>query len=145
MKKTLSFITLINGKKYKRYMKNLKDTIYEKLKVDDISFNKFPIDGTLEDIAEFLEEEGFQQVEYGYVKTAFNGARAKCFMIFTTTIRFADTSKKEVSKDNPIFYIDFEDKEDYSVFYCGNGLITDIVVNNKKEFLKELNKRFGWK
>ena len=143
--KTLSFITLISGKRYKRYMKNLKDSILEKLKVDDIIFGKFPIDGTLDDMIKFLEEKGFQQVNYGYVKTAFNEPKAKCFMIFTTTIRFADTSKKEVSKDNPIFYIDFEDKKDYSVFYCGNGLITDIVVNNKKEFLQELNKRFGWR
>lgn len=129
-------------------MKNLKDSILEKLDINKVNLNnRFPIDGTLEDIAKFLEEEGFQQVEYGYVKTAFNEPKAKCFMIFTTTIRFADTSKEEVSKDNPIFYIDFEDKKDYSVFYCGkgsSGLITDIVVNNKKEFLRELNKRFGW-
>ena len=126
-------------------MKNLKDSILEKLRIDDINLNKeFPIDGTLKDIVEFLEEEGFQQVEYGYVKTAFNGAKAKCFMIDATTIRFADTSKREVSKDNPVFYIDLGNKKEYSVFYCSGGLITDIVEDDKKEFLQELNKRFDW-
>jgi len=123
-------------------------SIYEKLDINKVSLDdKFPIDGTLEDIAEFLEEEGFQQIEYGYVKTAFNELKAKCFMRDTTSIRFADTSRREVSKDNPIFYIHLGNRKEYSVFYCGSdndGLIADIVENDKKEFLKELNKVFGW-
>ena len=36
-------------------LKNLKDVILEKLKVDDIIFGvKFPIDGTFEEMIEFL-------------------------------------------------------------------------------------------
>lgn len=128
-------------------MKELSNYIYEKLDINKVKLNdKFPTDRTLNDIIEFLKEEGFKQVEYDYVKTVFNRANTKCFMIDDASIRFADTSKEDISKDNPVFYIGFYNKiVDYSVFYCDNGLITDIVENDKKEFLIELNKRFGWK
>lgn len=44
-------------------MKALKDSILEKLKVDDISIEDFPIDGTADDIVEFLEENGFKRID----------------------------------------------------------------------------------
>lgn len=45
-------------------MKNLRDIILEKLKVDDISLVKkeFPIDGTINEIIEFLKDAGFKKV-----------------------------------------------------------------------------------
>ena len=44
-------------------MKIIAD-IYEKLKVDDIVLTeKFPIDGTIEEMMQFLEENGFKYVE----------------------------------------------------------------------------------
>ena len=48
-------------------MKNLKDTIIEKIKVDDIILNKeeFPIDGTIDDMIEFLKDYGFVKQKQG--------------------------------------------------------------------------------
>ena len=36
-------------------MMNLKDTVLEKLRVDDIVFDEFPVDGTIDDAVKFLK------------------------------------------------------------------------------------------
>ena len=93
-------------------MRTLKDAILEKLKVDDITFDKFPIDGTLEEIADFLEDNDFiiiNNVDGGARNKIFNSAKSKSFIYITDSdikrIWFADTSKKEIYKDNPIYFI----------------------------------------
>ena len=135
-------------------MKNLKDilnnAILEKLKVDDIIIDKFPIDTTLEKIIEFLKEEGFKEVEYvGSISTLFNKTKSKCFTCYDGILKriyFGDTSKKETCKDNPIFLINYyRGKFEYKVYYKDNSdEIIYIVKDDKKAFLEELNKRFGW-
>jgi len=127
-------------------MKNLKDVL-EKLKVDDITFDVFPIDGKIKDIVKFLEEEGFKEIFCkDDVVDEFNKCKCKCFYRTLNIIRFADTSKEETSAKNPIFYIFFLSTPIYSVFYRGsNYKIIDMVESDKKEFLEKLNKRFGWK
>ena len=133
-------------------MKNLKDVL-EKLKVDSIVLDKeFPIDGTLNDMIAFLEGEGFHYIDGEHIKESLNAEKTKCFMLDLktkssrsdlTTIWFADTSKEEISKKNPVFNIVYDSR--YSVYYINQlGNIIDIVKNDKKKFLQELNKRFMW-
>ena len=130
-------------------MKNLKDILVEKLKVDDIVLGeKFPIDGTVEDMIEFLEDAGFVPVEEnhnykGSVDDIFDYNNTKCFLKENKRFWFADTSKEKISKSNPIFFIVMPEKI-FKVYYCNNYNTIDIVEDNKKEFLKELNKRFSW-
>ena len=133
-------------------MKNLKDSILEKLRVDDIIINnEFPIEGTMDDMIKFLEENGFVAADesHNYKGTAddmFDHNKSKCFYQTSNRFWFADTSKEKISKKNPIFFIAITEKI-FSVYYCDSdepywGI--DIVKNDKKAFLKELNKRFGW-
>ena len=127
-------------------MKSLKDTIYEKLKVDDIVLEeKFPMDGNFDEIIDFLTEQGFKEVPNSTGNTIskiLNKESNKCFINYNNdTIWFADTTKKEVSDDNPIFLIEKWSKvSSFSVFTPYKV----IVEKNKKAFIKELNKRFGW-
>ena len=131
-------------------MKNLKDSILEKLSIDNINLNgEFPVDGTIEEMAEFLEEEGFQQLDSSIVTIpAANDAEAKCFMIdkTETELWFADTSKEKISKKNPIFSIEIYFKSTVFSTYAFNsrGFYERIIDNDKKAFIKELNKHFGW-
>lgn len=136
-------------------MKSIAD-IYEKLKVDDINLNevKFPIDGTLDDMIKFLEENEFKYV-YVYCgdneDEYFNKYKSKCFYKDNYQIWFGDTTKEKISKDNPIFtYNTFVNV--FSVYYYDNkGRIIWLLETenknskeNKKEFLEELKKHFGW-
>ena len=133
-------------------MKNLKDSIseklsidsiLEKLKVDDIVLAEmFPIDGTFDEMIDFLKEYDFKEVAnsmHNSISKILNKERDKCFINYNNTIWFADTSKGEVSGDNPIFLIGKSSK-DFSVYTPYKVIVND----NKEEFLKELNKRFGW-
>ena len=130
-------------------MKNLKD-ILEKLKIDDIKLTgNFPIDGTIEEMAKFLEEEGFQHLASDIVTIpAANNAKAKCFMLdkTETELWFADTSKEKISRKNPIFSIEIYYKSIvFSTYsYNSRGFYERIIDNDKEEFLEELNKQFGW-
>ena len=139
-------------------MKNLKDSILEKLRVDDIIINnEFPIDGTLKEIIEFLEGEGFVEEEdfkeandSGKLSVSFDLAKSKCLKVYGKTIYFADTSKKRISKDNPIFLItnDLDQFETVFAVYYFTGKMNWILGyknTDKRLFLRELNKRFGWK
>ena len=136
-------------------MKNLKDVL-EKLKVDDIVLDTvFPINGTLNDIIEFLKDNGFKYVRCGGgIDEWFNGYKSKCFYKTEENLWFGDTSKEKISEDNPIFIYRIL-QNSFGVFYCDNsGNLywlsgqKDKIKNskeNKREFLEELNKRFGWK
>ena len=127
-------------------MKNLKDVL-EKLKVDDIVPDaKFPIDETEEDIIVFLKHEGFETIKQDtdFPSKVFNSKKGKCFYTSQNRIFFADTSKRPISKNNPMFFI-YCTFDYYNVYYVDEFDETvDIVRNNKKKFLEELNKRFGW-
>ena len=130
-------------------MKNLKDAILEKLKVEDIILTEeFPIDKTIEDMAEFLKNTGFKEVTVsGDISIVFSSAKSRCFIFMPTdkAIWFADTSKEKISKDNPIFYIGLNHRPfEYSVYSISRATVEYVVHNDKKEFLKELNKHFNW-
>ena len=135
-------------------MKTITDVL-EKLRVDDIILNdRFPIDGTLKEMMQFLEENGFKYVECrSDIDECFNKYKSKCFYKNNEYLWFGDTSKEEISKKNPIFTYRIL-QNNFSVYYCGtSGRIYWLVgelgkiknsKENKEEFLRELNKRFGW-
>ena len=82
-------------------------SIYEKLDINKVRLNdKFPIDGTIEDVVEFLEEQGFKDInQRGSKDVIFNSKKSKCFYRLSGHLWFGDTSKEEISKKNPIFVI----------------------------------------
>jgi hypothetical protein len=132
-------------------MKNLNNYIVERIiiaeriRIDNVKQVKFPIDDTIYEILEFLKEQGFKEVPNSTRNTMskmLNMERNKCFIAYNNTIWFADTSKKEVSEDNPIFLIEkSSNTSSFSVYIPKKVIVND---DNKKEFLKELNKCFGW-
>ena len=118
----------------------------EKLKVDDIILTKeFPIDGTLEDIAKFLEEQEFVRIKSGGIPSIiFNENKKRVFINSPRDLWFADTSKEKISEHNPVFYIHLnkynKSNSNFSVYTPS----FNIVNNDKKAFLEELNKYFDW-
>lgn len=78
-------------------MKNLNNYITERIRIDNIKCPEFPVDGTLDDIIQFLKENGFVKLTLeGNVFKSFINAKARSFDINLVTDRiwFADTSKK---------------------------------------------------
>lgn len=133
-------------------MKTIADVL-EKLRVDDIVLGeKFPIDRRLKEIVEFLKEQGFKDVDKrGSKDLIFNSEKFKCFTYLKgrgggEILWFADTSKGEISKDNPIFLIkSLSNTHVFVVYYMVSAKMIYKTENDKKEFLEELNKRFGWR
>jgi len=103
-----------------------KDTIYEKLDINKVSLNEdleFPIDGKPSDVFLWLKKNKFKQFDCNdeHIKTQFNNKNARCFATQqrksltysnqqTVFIWFADTSKKKISEDNPIFLYKIDGK-----------------------------------
>lgn len=130
-------------------MKNIID-ILEKLSVDSIVLDvEFPINGTLEDICRFLEENDFKFIEnVDQICILFNSAKSKCYTTYNNKIIwFADTSKERISKKNPIFRRMKDDfMNTYTIYYTNNsGAVKFITDDDRKAFLKGLNKYFGWR
>lgn len=132
-------------------MKNLKDTILEKLKVDDIILNKeeFPIDGTIDDMIEFLKSEGFKEIDDVKGRSAtdfFNSKHDKCYWLRDKLwIYFGDTSKNNITPTNELFTIIVSKSGSREYRRINNYSCSDDYRNNTKAFLKILNKQFGWK
>jgi len=136
-------------------MKNLVDVL-EKLKVDDISLNEFPANGTLDDIIEFLKNSNFIIIEEANpladstVRKLINTEHKKICFIYKFMshfiLRFADTSKKEISTENPIFIL-VKDNNRYKNIYTYR-IFTQYDDGHKdldkEEWTKLINKRFGW-
>ena len=131
-------------------MKNLKDSILEKLKVDDIVLiEEFPIDKDIEVIVDFLRDDGFIEIPYEkgdvwrHVHEKFNKNKGKKVFEYWSrleVLRFADMSK-DISEDNPIFGINSD-----GWYWIEPKLYNSYNIKLKKEeFLKAINKVFGWK
>ena len=121
-------------------MKNLKDAIYEKLKVDDIKMSKrFPTSGSIDNVIKFLKSEEFKEIKYGtMLKACFDDAKTKCFHQSNDKKRlwFANTSNGKTSKVNPIFLIKYSPQIRFTVFYTENNKTEYVCDNDKEEFLK---------
>lgn len=128
-------------------MKNLKDAILEKLKVDDINLNEFPTSENLENVIKFLKKEGFKECQIidGGVIYTFNENKGKIFLLSNykhDRIWFADTSKEKISKDNPVFFLIKEGGMKMEWKYFGEDYAT--ISSNKHKVIDLINKKFGW-
>lgn len=105
----------------------------------------FPINGTTDDIIEFLNRHGFEEFDTNEMLIdAFNKKNIRGYIIthLPTRIWFADTSqrKNKISEDNPLFLINDVNPTEYGVF-SGKPL---PAIYSKSEFLKIVNKTFNW-
>jgi len=140
-------------------MRHLIDVL-EKLDLDKVSLDEFPIDGPGDAIIEFLKANGFiindkehylnDQIAIKYANMAGNkNVQAvmyndgDAYLIF-----FSDTSKRDISEKNPIYIISTAKNSD--IKYCkaytdtlsvtGEGAIE--IELDKKKWFKEVNKHF---
>jgi len=132
-------------------MKNLKDSILEKLSIDDVAEPKiFPINKIhdMEYLIEFLKSDDFIEIPYNRgdkwdaVHRKFGKNRGnKVFEYWTNTrvLRFADMTK-DISEKNPIFVLTDD-------FQCIEPKLHDTATINidMQEFLALIKKVFGWK
>ena len=134
-------------------MKTIVDVL-EKLKVDDITFDEFPVDGTLDDAVKFLREYGFEEVEYElekhfyYVKDI--ESRKGRYVVVNredSEIIFGDTSKEKISPKNPLYSISYNLDESNKYFsripFQPGG--AEMKRYTEKEFTKEMKKYFAKK
>lgn len=139
-------------------MKTLKDSILEKLSIDDINLNRnnislnrnFPIDGTLQDIVKFLENNGFEKVSSSanWEQTFKNYRKynTKAFGVEKGVYTFIEIIDRSNSKfKNKLFYIKLNPdkyyKDKYNIF---DDITTakraqDARLVSKEDFLKELS------
>ena len=131
-------------------METLNNYITERIRVDNIQSTEFPIDGTLEDVIQFLEEQGYVGFSWlsgtpGGWSKFFNYYKQKIFSYKTdnwgyTYLKFADTTNKNIGKENPIYEMEFKDNNKIFGTMYGNR----SIPVSKKEFLERLNKQFNW-
>lgn len=101
-------------------MKDLKSTILEKLDINKVNLKgqnfvkNFPLDDTIEKIANYLKANDFKEIPWPEVHILFNEFKkdvekenGKVFTVHENRlIRFANTSdRNKISDDNPIFVI----------------------------------------
>lgn len=133
-------------------MKNLKDILVEKLSIDSIvPDNEFPIDGTVEEMSNFLTEIGFEEIK---MPSTWSGVQSKflksSYPIFTKYIHTHWNSSviaiyngtNKMHKDLFILDIDNSTKT-YYIFYnldTKNFVRTgDAKKVSKEQFLEEIS------
>ena len=126
-------------------MKTIDNYINERLNPRHLgSTNKFPINGTIKDMIEFLENNGFEKIEryFKSISSHFDEIKVRGFLLNYTKDKlwFADTSKDPISADNPVFGYNVCDNHELESWYYS----TDITTTTS-ETQKLLNKRFGWR
>jgi hypothetical protein len=135
-------------------MKTIDNYINERLNPRHLGTEKFPIDGTLDDMIKFLENNGFEELEDSYAEYSnscvlLNDMKGKYFsrQIFRGEIvglEFADTSEEEISINNPLYYIDRPTnphKHSFNKFTGGNS-IDSLTYLTSSEFEKEMKEYF---
>jgi hypothetical protein len=129
-------------------MKTIDDYILERLNPRHLgTTSEFPVRGTAEGVAGFLESRGFEELEADdswdsweqFVDT-LDEARKPVFFWVPQMIRFADTSKYSISKNNPIYCIRYDD--DNIGYYLESNKVSDEKETTEKEFLRSVNKQF---
>ena len=131
-------------------MRTISRYILEKLDINNVHLNKkFPIDESIDDVVKFLRDNGFEEIpnssqdDWKDVHRKFDKNRGKKVFEYwppVEVLRFADMIT-DISEENPIFSINSRKR-----LWLEEKLydIRDKDVS-KKEFLKLLNKVFGWK
>jgi hypothetical protein len=142
-------------------MKPIDNYINERLNPRHLGkkMNKFPIDGTIDDIKVFLKNNGFNEIEddterIGDSIDFYNEKTPDKYFSFVYDdnnknnkidgIEFIDRTEGEISNENKLYYISFDRGKLYFTGFFkrgGNALCEDF---EKDEFLEEINKVFGW-
>lgn len=143
-------------------MKTLKDILVEKLSIDDITFDKLPRELTTRDMpasefVKYLKECGFEEKKSqnngGLLDDVkdFNKYKGRYYSYSirnwegTPEIVFADTSKGIVSKNNPLYYLDYEHETRIRKMMKGTGLDpgSDFsIIYDSHDILVELKEYF---
>lgn len=98
-------------------MKNLVDILLEKLDINNINIDaELPKDFNYDDVIAYLHKNRFNEIEYTkngvYIFNNipfFNSKKGKYFMTSSAKEFFiADTSKGDISKKNPLVYIEWD-------------------------------------
>ena len=130
-------------------MKDLKDIISEKLRVDDIvlSNKEFPIDGTVNDMIEFLKDAGFKEVPscgvWSQTFKNYKKCNGKCFVIDSggQAAIVEIINRANYKFKNKLFFIKFNLINKYNIFdditTAKSGL--DARQVSKETFLEELS------
>jgi hypothetical protein len=128
-------------------MNTLSNYINERLNPRHLgSTDKFPIDGTIEEMASFLERQGFQPREdlvekppyFPETAVILNRAKDKIFIVEKDRwIRFCNTKNEKIGPTNPIYCV-FNAR---NLFRETTGWKTERFAS-ANEFLNEVNKHF---
>ncbi len=127
-------------------MKTIDNYINERLNPRHLGSIKFPVDGTMEKVIEFLEEQHFEYFETylgDNIIQSFNKENIKGYHTEPDRIWFADTAKDKISKDNPVFLYNPTTQDHYFTI-IPEGMSSKVYKHTKKEYLELLNKKFGW-
>jgi hypothetical protein len=132
--------------------------IAERIRIDNVKQVKFPIEGSLDDIAEFLEIVGFKKIKntpenIHETVNFFNNQRPGAYFDFVyddgidnkaTGIEFVDRTEGEISNRNMLYHIGTYENELYfsGFFKRGNEILCKEF--EKDEFLEAINKQFGF-
>lgn len=135
-------------------MKQLTD-ILEKLSIDDVQVNsiKFSIETDYGATIDFLKKQGFErlphkfygseQYEFVYI---FNSQHTRGWMNYLagdfTMITFADTTDREISKDNLMIQICFQKSKPTKWIAVSGSRAYKYCT--EREFLDILKKQFSW-
>ena len=125
-------------------MKPINNYIVERIKIDNIKHQEFPIDGKIDDIVDFLQNQGFSRIQPNTtinLRSQFNIAETKCFVVERTTIWFADTSKNNGGDHSPVFSIECLSQKQGWYYIWGYNSMNAV---DKEEFLEAINKQFDF-
>ena len=153
-------------------MKQLSEWLSTKV-VKPLKYDlEFPTKPNYGEILEFLESQGFIIMEYNgtslsdairYISK--NAKTSSAPLVFTTDHTFSNRSTErhtwiricnygDISKDNPIFLLRlFKDNDSLVPILSGSGLGIGAIefnaidrkeIKTYKEFVKLINKQFGW-
>ena len=135
-------------------MKTIDNYILERLNPRHLgSTDKFPINGTMDEIVEFLKRQGYEKLHNRYYASEwhqfvsiFNHLHIQGWMYYLagdfTTLTFADTTDKEISKENQMIQIHFRNDKPIEWIAVSDRFAEKYCT--EKEFLDILNEQFGW-
>ena len=134
-------------------MKNLKDTILEKLRVDDIRFDEFPVDGTIEEITEFLKSHNFIRINkkmklWTDVIKVFMNKSGKLFILedlrnddeYIFSLKLINTQNRAYHDTFFLYNLKRTHEKDFRICKIENVYTTRDEHVEEGKFLNEVNK-----
>lgn len=137
-------------------MKSIDNYILERLNPRNLGpelIKEFPIDGSIEQIVNFLKSRGFKHADgidkgdyysFNNVCLKLNKLKSKVYLIDQSAgwIRFADTKNNKIDEDNPIYCIKSgSSRNTYAVERHGWW---ETYITDPKEFLKQITNKFDF-